>query len=90
MPSRTVAVASSVGLHARPASIFTEAVTTSGLDVTIAYDGGAPIDAASILLVMALGVPHGGEVTLAAEGSDAEGVLDALATLLATDLDEVH
>lgn len=89
MPSRTVAVASRVGLHARPASIFTEAVAASGLDVTIAHAGGEPVDAASILMVMGLGVPSGDEVTLAADGPEAERVLDELVALLATDLDEV-
>jgi phosphocarrier protein len=87
MPVRTVAVASRVGLHARPAAVFTQAVTAAGIPVTIATNGAAPVDAASILQVMALGVPRGQEVTLAAEGEKAERVLDELAGLLATDLD---
>jgi phosphocarrier protein len=87
MPTRTVAVASRVGLHARPAALFTQAVTAAGIPVTIATDGRPPVDAASILMVMALAVPHGQEVTLAAEGETADAVLDELAVLLATDLD---
>jgi phosphocarrier protein len=87
MPTRTVAVASAVGLHARPAALFTQAASASGVPVTIAKDGGAPVDAASMLRVMALGVKHGEQVTLAAEGDDAERVLDELVELLATDLD---
>jgi phosphocarrier protein len=87
MPTRTVAVASRVGLHARPAALFTQAVTAAGIPVTIATDGRPPVNAASILMVMALGVPHGQEVTLAADGDTAEQVLDELVALLATDLD---
>ncbi len=87
MPSRTVAVASRVGLHARPAALFTQAVTAAGIPVTIATAGKAPVNAASILMVMALGVPHGQEVTLTAEGEKADEVLDDLVGLLATDLD---
>jgi phosphocarrier protein len=87
MPSRTVAVASRVGLHARPAALFTQAVTAAGIPVTIATAGKAPVNAASILMVMALGVPHGQEVTLTAEGEKADKVLDDLVGLLATDLD---
>ena len=87
MAERTVAVASRVGLHARPAMLFTQAVTAAGVPVTIARPGGAPVDASSILLVMSLGVPHGEEVSLAAEGPDADRVLDELVALLATDLD---
>ena len=87
MSQRTVVVASRVGLHARPASIFTQAVTASGLDVTIAKAGDEPMDASSILMVMAMGVACGDEVVLEADGPDADRVLDELVTLLATDLD---
>lgn len=87
MPTRTVAVASRVGLHARPAALFTQAVAAAGIPVTIATDGRPPVNAGSILMVMALGVPHGQEVTLAAEGEGADRVLDELVELLATDLD---
>ena len=37
MPSRTVKVASRVGLHARPASLFVQAVTATGLPVYFAH-----------------------------------------------------
>ena len=36
MPERTVTVASAHGLHARPASLFVQAVTASGLLTVIA------------------------------------------------------
>ncbi|GIG19428.1 hypothetical protein Cch01nite_01520 [Cellulomonas chitinilytica] len=87
MVQRTVVVASRVGLHARPAMLFTQAVAASGVPVTIARPGGEPVDAGSILFVMSLGVPHGEEVTLAADGDGAEAALDDLVALLATDLD---
>jgi phosphocarrier protein len=87
MAERTVVVASQVGLHARPAKIFTQAASASGLGVKIAKNGGPGVDAASILRVMALGVKHGEEVTLSAEGDGADAVLDGLVELLATDLD---
>ena len=87
MPQRTVAIASKVGLHARPASIFTQAVSASGVDVTIAKPGGAPMDASSILMVMSMGVGNGEEVVLEAEGPAADRVLDELVELLETDLD---
>jgi phosphocarrier protein HPr len=87
MSSRTVAVASKVGLHARPASLLVEAAHASGLPVTIAKGGGDPVDARSILNVMALGVAHGEDVTLAADGDDADDVLDQLVALLLIDHD---
>jgi len=87
MVERTVIVASRVGLHARPAMLFTQAAAASGLAVTIARPGGEPVDAASILFVMSLGVPNGEEVTLTADGPGADEVLAELVALLATDLD---
>ena len=87
MPQRTVAIASKVGLHARPASIFTQAVAASGVDVTIAKPGGVPMDASSILMVMSMGVGNGEEVVLEADGPEADRVLDELVELLETDLD---
>lgn len=87
MPQRTVAVASRVGLHARPAAIFAQRAAAAGVPVTIARPGGEPVDAASVLLVMSLGVPPGEEVTLTSEGEGADAALDDLVALLATDLD---
>ena len=54
MATRTVTIASSVGLHARPAALFVEAASNTGLDVEIARPGDDPVDATSILGVMAL------------------------------------
>jgi len=84
MTERTVAIASKVGLHARPAMLFTQAVAETGAKVTIARPGETPVDASSILSVMGLGMLHGEEVVLTTDDPD---VLDALATLLSTDLD---
>jgi len=87
MPERTVTIASSVGLHARPAALFVEQASESGLDVEIARPGEEAVDATSILGVMALGAKHGEEVVLTAEGENAEAVLDGLVDLLSRDLD---
>ena len=87
MATRTVTIASSVGLHARPASLFVEAAADSGLDVEIGRAGEDAVDATSILGVIALGAKHGEEVVLTAEGADADAVLDRLVALLSTDLD---
>lgn len=86
--SRTVRIGSSHGLHARPAKLFAQAAKESGIAVTIAKDSGKPANAASILGVIALGVEHGDYVTLAADGENAESVLDTLTELLTTDHDE--
>ena len=87
MTTRTVTIASSVGLHARPAAMFVQAANATGLAVTIAKEGGSPVDARSILGVMALGAKHGDVVTLEASGEHADAGLDSLVELLSRDLD---
>ncbi|KQO97361.1 HPr family phosphocarrier protein [Leifsonia sp. Leaf264] len=85
--TRSVRIGSEHGLHARPAKLFTQAVGESGAKVTIAKGDGRPVNAASILAVIALGIDHGDEVTLTVDGDDAATVLDRLVDLLLTDHD---
>ncbi len=88
MPERTVTVASSVGLHARPASLFAQAAAKTGVTVTLTSAAGKSVNAASILGVLSLGIGSGEEVTLAAEGDGADAALDELVSVLETDLDK--
>ncbi len=87
MAQREVVVASSVGLHARPATLFTQAAAGTGVPVTIAKGSDEPVNAASILAVLGLGVSHGETVVLRAEGDGADLALDSLVELLSQDLD---
>jgi len=88
MPERRVVVGSKVGLHARPAALFVQAAAKQSVKVTIAKDGRDPVDARSILAVLALDVRGGEEVVLAtADDEGAEAALDELATVVATDHD---
>ena len=86
MAQVTATIASKVGLHARPAATFVKAVAEKGVPVTIAKEGGAPVDASSILGVMTLGAGHD-VVTLASAAAGAEAALEDLKALLETDLD---
>ena len=87
MPERRVVVGSKVGLHARPAAMFVQAAAKQPVKVTIAKTGGDPVDARSILSVLALDARGGDEVVLAADGDAADQALDELAALVARDLD---
>jgi phosphocarrier protein HPr len=90
MPERTATIASRSGLHARPAALFAEAAGNAGVDVTISMQGepaDEALDAASILSLMTLGAAKGDVVVLRADGAGADQALDALVTLLETDLD---
>ncbi|MCU1585859.1 MAG: HPr family phosphocarrier protein [Microbacteriaceae bacterium] len=88
MPERTVAVASSVGLHARPASLFSQAAAKLGVPITLTSASGKSVNAASILGVLSLGIGHGEVVTISAEGDGADQALDSLTDILNTDLDQ--
>lgn len=88
MPERTVTVASSVGLHARPASLFSQAAAKAGVPVTLTSAAGKSVNAASILGVLSLGIGHGEQVTLSSDAEGADAALDELVTLLETDLDK--
>jgi len=87
VPERTVKVGSSVGLHARPATIFTQAASKLPVKVKIGKPGGNAVDARSVLFVLGLDVRSGEEVVLAAEGDGADAALDELEALLQRDLD---
>ncbi|MCX5323119.1 HPr family phosphocarrier protein [Streptomyces sp. NPDC055059] len=87
MPQRTVVIGSRTGLHARPASVFVQAASKQPVKVTVAREGQSPVDARSLLSVLALAVKHGDSVVLTAEGDGADAAIDELAALVATDLD---
>jgi phosphocarrier protein HPr len=90
MSERNATIASRVGLHARPAAIFAEAVGNLPIEVTIALEGDPAddaMDASSILSLMSLGAANGQVVVLRAEGDGADEALEGLVKILETDLD---
>jgi len=91
MPSQIVEVASSVGLHARPASIFVKSVVKTGLQIKIGKPGNASLNAASLLSVLALGIKCGEKVEIVVpdDAPDAELVLDELVKIITTNFDEI-
>ncbi len=84
MPSQTVTVGSRVGLHARPAALIAEAVSRSGVPVTLATPGGVPVDAGSPLMLMTLGAKYGAEVVVTSDDAD---VVAQIAEMVTQDLD---
>jgi phosphocarrier protein HPr len=86
MAEQLIRVASAHGLHARPASLFTQAAARAGVPVQISK-GGKSVNAASILGVISLGINYDDEVTISADGENADQVLGELATILSTDFD---
>lgn len=86
MITRTAVIGASVGLHARPAALFAQAVDDKGLDVTMTFNG-EEADAASALEIMTLGVKGGDTVTISCDDDSAGAAMDELAAMLASNLD---
>jgi len=86
MPSKTVTVGSSVGLHARPAGLIAQAAAETGATVTIANPGEEDegVDAGSALMIMTLGAKFGDQVVVT---SDDQAALDLVSGLVEQDLD---
>ncbi|KFI73576.1 Phosphotransferase system, phosphocarrier protein HPr [Bifidobacterium minimum] len=81
--TRTTVINDPVGIHARPAAEFSQAVTASGCTVTISKKPGTPgVNASSILSVMGLGVKAGDTIEIIVNGDDAETVADSLIATL--------
>ncbi|MGA5821702.1 HPr family phosphocarrier protein [Kitasatospora sp. NPDC094028] len=87
MHSIQVTIGSSSGLHARPAALFVQASARQPVKVTVGRPGQTPVDARSLLSVLALAARRGEVLELTASGDGAEDALKALADLLASDLD---
>lgn len=87
MSERTVAIGSQLGLHARPAALFVQAVNETGLPVMISREGHKEVDARSVLAVMAMGAAHEETVTLTCDAEGADEALAGLVELLGRELD---
>ena len=87
MPSRNATIASHIGLHARHATLFARKASAAGIPVTVGKGASRPVNATSMLAVMALGAKCGEEVTLTARGDGAAEVLEELVAFLETNHD---
>ena len=81
MPEKEVKLTNEVGLHARPAAVFSKAAAGFSAEITVSK-GGQEANAKSIMAVLKLDVKKGDAVTIATEGADAEEALKELVTLL--------
>lgn len=87
MTERIAIIASSAGLHARPAAALIETAKAQSVPITVALEGGVAVNAASLLSVLTLGGKQGDRLVLRAEGDGAEDALEAVAAVIETDYD---
>lgn len=77
MASQTVIITDPAGMHARPASKVAHFAANYDEDVHLTYKDRT-IDAKSIMGLMSLGVPKDAELTITAEGENAEEIVEAI------------
>lgn len=80
-------VGSRIGLHGRPAAIVVKTAQAQKVTIRISVPEKPSVDARSIIGVLALGAHGGDTVTIEADGDGADAALDAMAEVLAKDLD---
>jgi len=84
---RRVTILNKRGLHARAAARFVKLAGQFAAELTVAKDGVA-VSGRSIMGLMMLAAGPGTELSIRAEGADADAALDALAGLVAAKFDE--
>ncbi|EGK10870.1 HPr family phosphocarrier protein [Kroppenstedtia eburnea] len=81
MTEKNVTVNLKTGLHARPAALFVQEANKYSSEVFVSKNN-KKVNAKSIMGIMSLAVAHGSEITISAEGSDAEQAIEALAAIV--------
>ncbi|HVF38978.1 MAG TPA: HPr family phosphocarrier protein [Gemmatimonadaceae bacterium] len=87
MVERSVKIVNKLGIHARPAAEIVKAASRFKSNITIIRDD-LEVNGKSIMGVMMLAAEHGATILLRADGEDAPGALDTLATLIAAGFGE--
>jgi phosphocarrier protein HPr len=87
MTERTVMVANTLGIHARPASQIVQTATKFDARMSLERDG-ISADAKSIMSVMMLAAAHNTTVTIRAWGRDEKDAVETLAALFAAKFNE--
>ena len=81
---KTVVINNPQGLHARPVELLVRLALQFKSDVEVIRDDQR-VDAKSILHVLTLGAGQGTEVTLHAQGADAQDAVEAIVRLIESD-----
>ena len=87
MPERRVAIVNERGLHARAAAKFTALAENFQAEIAVS-NGREEVGGRSIMGLLLLAAAKGSEITVSAEGEDAEDALGALCELVETGFGE--
>lgn len=81
MVEKQATIGAEEGLHARPAALFVKKAKEFDSEIVV-IKGGKEANAKSPLKIMALAARKDDEVSIRAEGEDAEEAVEALAALI--------
>jgi len=83
----TFEIKNSLGLHARPASLFVQVATSYQSDIFVEKDGEV-INAKSLMGLLMLSAGYGTIIKVSAKGSDSEDAIQAIGDLIERNFDE--
>jgi phosphocarrier protein len=69
MVSQKITVTNEQGMHMRPASVFSQAMTPFAADVKIVFNGNT-YDAKSVMMLMSACIKCGAEIEIQCDGAD--------------------
>ena len=82
MIKKQVEIINKTGLHARPASDFVMLAKKFESKVTVCKEGGEPVNAKSIVRLLAEGIGQGTKMEIVVDGADEEMALAELVALV--------
>ena len=77
MEKKEYHVIAETGIHARPATLLVQTASKYSSDIQLEYKGKS-VNLKSIMGVLSLGVGQGADVTISAEGADADDAIAAI------------
>jgi len=83
MASKTVEITNDTGLHTRPGNEFVTVAKTFESKIEVENESGKKVKGTSLLKLLSLGIKKGTNVTVHADGSDADTAVEKLTDLLA-------
>ena len=74
MVSQKITITNEQGMHMRPASVFSQAMTPFASDVKVVFNGTA-YDAKSVMMLMSACIKCGAEIEIQCDGADEQDAL---------------
>ncbi len=85
--TENIRIVNKLGLHARPAALLVQTTSNFNAEIQLENDG-VKVNGKSIMGVMMLAAAFGSEITVIADGDDAEDMIAAVKELIESKFDE--